>query len=178
MYLLCILLSMSFGWQYIGYYASADWAQQSARSHFDELLQSGEKNAFTAIRITPQEKHSSDYKELNDHEFTWKGRLYDVATSKVSDDGTTSYLAYQDREEEGILRELEEHFDGLLSMHNPWQKEGMKHLLKNISRDYYPASCFTFIVPVEDVKNTLYPQLSTNMRKAVQLSLHSPPPEA
>jgi len=136
--ILSILFLVVFVYNLAGFFIVFKFEQYAVKSDIKSLLRKNIPDSkFEMIRISNAEiiSGTSDFRYLDDNnEFFYKGRLYDIARS--SNDGTTTvFYCINDKNEEQLFTQLEEHIQRNSDQNIPGKSQ-TANLLKGMIKDY------------------------------------------
>jgi hypothetical protein len=106
-HLCTIFLLTIFLYQLVGVYPVAMWQQHELRRGAEKRRRAALPDA-ALVRITVGRTDAGALRWQEKHEFSYRGRLYDVVRQRATRDSTT-YLCWHDQGEEKLLAALTKH---------------------------------------------------------------------
>lgn len=92
------------------------------------------ENELTMILVTPENRNLLDWEE--DHEFRYKGTMYDIVKIKTVCETSTIYYCIKDNEETKLFAQLDEEVDKRMNADRNGS-DSLKNLFKLLSNVYY-----------------------------------------
>ncbi|WP_157807305.1 hypothetical protein [Hymenobacter chitinivorans] len=169
--LLCL-----FAYNLVGFYPAYTWRQHQFRKQAEHQRRAQlPDHALVQVRVARHSATTPALQWQDEHEFRWRGQLYDVVRQHAAPDSIT-YLCWHDQGEEKLLAGLQEHVEQLTHPDASAGKTAKKlfdHLFKLalLSSDSYPTLVAT-LLPMQRRYQPLRAPLPVLPAAVVQ-----PPPE-
>lgn len=125
-----LLVLAVFCFNFFGFYFLYQANKQFLQENMASFLELNTGKELPLVKIT------EDFQLVNSCELMVQGKMYDIVY-KETRDGTTSYYCVNDKHEDQLLAQLNEHVNLYVSGSSAPVKSG-KSSMKNFEKDYFP----------------------------------------
>jgi hypothetical protein len=119
----------------LGYFIAFKFSQLEIKTEMRaEIMAATPDSRLICVTIPSEEVKNISWTEQ--HEFSYKGNMYDVVRAEKKTDGSTSFFCMNDSKEEELLSKLDESLSAQLDVNKMANGKTAKLMLKLLAFDY------------------------------------------
>ena len=168
-----VFLLLIFAYNLTGHYFIFEAQQYHIKKEVKRKIKNSvSENELIILSFHPSSKEYNTIEWMGNHEFRYKGQMYDIVRQSIHADGTIKYYCINDKQEKELFANLDEHIKNHIN-DNETSEKNSKNISKKLTKEYFfqhlKSSFFT------TNKSIVFKYLNFSSNKGIEDILTPPP---
>lgn len=119
----------------MGYYPVFLLRQQNIRNELTDIINQNIASGILTV-LSFEKSQINSLQWLKKNEFNYKGDLFDIVMTEISENGKIYYYCFLDKKEKHLLVQLEKHVSRSIADNDKNQKSE-RNFIKNLTKDFF-----------------------------------------